>query len=88
MELSSALCREQEAIQRARAASATLQNVRTIAENAAAAWSIEALTAEKRERRRSQARLAAAELLKEKEQSREQSDRRLSENPDRGFANT
>ena len=43
------LCREQEALQRARAISTPLPNVRAVAERAAAAWGIEAVSAEKRE---------------------------------------
>lgn len=75
MELSSTLCRIQEAYQRARAASASLENVRIIAGNAATAWGVEALIAESREARR------------ERALRKRQGDWQFSENPDRGFAN-
>ena len=48
---SSTLCRTQEEFHRARAASTPLDNVRAIAEGAAAAWGHEAAAAEKREAR-------------------------------------
>lgn len=48
---SASLCREQEAIQRQRAATAPLENVRLVAERAAAAWSLEAKAADDREAR-------------------------------------
>ena len=81
MQLSSALCRAQEAHHRTRAAGAELENVRNIANSAAAAWGLEALSAERREARntaRATATLAAAETGEDRE-------RRFSENPDRGF---
>ena len=48
---SALICREQENIQRQRAANAPLANVRLIAEQAAAAWSRQLADAEKREAR-------------------------------------
>lgn len=74
---SASLCRLQQELQLKRAASATLDNVRSIAEKAAAAWGVEATAAEHRERRR-------AKVI----QIREAGLRDLgpSENPDRGFA--
>lgn len=75
---SAALCRSQQTLQLSRAAAATLGNVRSIAEKAAAAWEVEAGLAEDRERRHAKTiRLRHA---------KEQSARELSENPDRGFA--
>ncbi|MET1085457.1 MAG: hypothetical protein ABWY12_20840 [Burkholderiales bacterium] len=58
---SASLCREQESLQRDRAASASLQNVRIVAERAASAWCIEAVAAEKREARHERTRLNAAQ---------------------------
>lgn len=73
------LCRSQQAAQLSRAAAATLGNVRSIAEKAAAAWGIEAAQAEGRERRQAKTALGRAE--------KEQAARHFSENPDRGFSN-
>lgn len=75
---SATLCRSQQALQLNRAASATLDNVRSIAERAAAAWGVEAGLAEDRERRHEK-------TLRVRE-AREEAARELSENPDRGFA--
>lgn len=58
---SASLCREQESLQRDRAASSSLQNVRIVAERAASAWCIEALAAEKREARHERTRSIAAQ---------------------------
>lgn len=75
---SAALCRAQQALQLSRAAAATLGNVRSIAEKAAAAWGVEARLADDRERRQAKTiRLRHA---------KEQSARELSENPDPSFA--
>lgn len=71
-------CRTQQALQLNRAADATLGNVRSVAERAAAAWGVEADLAEGRE-------LRYANRIRIRE-SREQSDLLLSENPDRGRA--
>lgn len=74
------LCRSQQAAQLGRAARAELANVRWVAEKAAAAWGIEADLAEARERRQAKTmRIRAA---------KDQSDRWLSENPDRGLASS
>lgn len=75
---SATLCRSQQAFQLARAAAATLGNVRSIAEKAAAAWGVEAKIADGRERRH--AKTVLGRLAKE------QAAREFSENPDRGFA--
>jgi len=75
-----AICRTQEARQRALAADAALTNVKGVAMLAAAAWAKEAIIAERREQRRArrdQELLYAPPLLE---------DRIFSENPDRGFA--
>lgn len=81
MELSSALCWAQQAHERERASSASLENVRIIAELAAVAWGQQALAAESRERRRIRTRLNAALLdLRKRQREEEQA---LSENPDR-----
>ncbi|RYY29363.1 MAG: hypothetical protein EOP62_00550 [Sphingomonadales bacterium] len=77
MQLSSIMCRAQEAQQRARAASTTLDNVRTLATIAAAAWHKEALAADRRERRRPPPVLDLQMVW---------DDRTFSENPDRGQA--
>ena len=63
---SSTLCRTQEEFHRERAASTTLENVRTIATSAAAAWGLEAVAAEKREARGAKTRATAALLAAEK----------------------
>lgn len=72
------LCRSQQALQLRRASDAELDNVRRIAEKAAAAWGVEAGLADDRERR--QANVARQRQVKE------QSDRSLSDDPVRGFA--
>lgn len=75
---SAALCRAQQALQLSRAAAATLGNVRSIAEKAAAAWGVEARLADDRERRQAKTvRLRHA---------KEEATRVFSENPDRGLA--
>ena len=80
MQISSAFCRTQQANHVRRAAESPLANVRAIATGAAAAWGIEALSAERREHRQDKRQTDAATLLAVVE------DRSLSENPDRGFA--
>ncbi len=87
MNPSSTLCRAQEALQRSRAAGTSLENVRTIAEKAAAAWCIEAVFAEKREQRREQTQQMAATLLDGEDRTRDQDDSWFNENPDRGRVN-
>lgn len=78
MQPTSLHCRIQQAIQLSRAADATLGNVRSVAERAAAAWGIEAGLADSRERR-------YANRVRIRDE-REQADLLLSENPDRGRA--
>lgn len=85
---SAALCRAQEALQLDRAITAQLPNVRTIARRAAAAWAIEAISADKRERRKEKTRLASASLAGEKQAPLRENDLSFSENPDRGLAST
>lgn len=74
------LCRAQQAHQLSRAADATLGNVRTIAERAAAAWGIEAAAADDRERR-----LAKRIQLRD---ARDPFEAIANENPDRGCADS
>jgi hypothetical protein len=78
---SASLCREQEAIQRDRAAKTSLENVRVVAERAALAWGQEAAAAEKREARH----LRTSEMraaLKTDKQAGEDVERALSEGLD------
>ena len=82
---SSTLCRTQEAFHRDRAEAATLENVRLIASNAAAAWGQEAAAAEKREARGVRTRAVAELLAAEKLQAAQERERAFSENPDRGY---
>jgi hypothetical protein len=85
---SSALCRTQEDLHRRRAADTSLENVRLVANNAAAAWAKEAIAAEHREKRQTRVRefAEAASALKAELES---GDNLLpNENPDRGLANT
>lgn len=82
---SSTLCRAQEEIHRARAAAATLDNVRDIAATAAAAWGQEAAAAEKREARALRTRAVAELIAVQKLEATEERERGLSENPDREF---
>jgi hypothetical protein len=70
MQPSSEFCRAQEAHERQRAADSALENVRRIATQAAAMWSLEALAAEKREQRLVDSRAATRALLLEKERAR------------------
>jgi len=86
MQLSSIHCRTQETVQRDRAESAQLDNVRIVAERAATAWGLEAIAAEKREARHLRV-LAIAELAAaHARESRGDEDPSFSENPDRGLA--
>ena len=82
---SSTLCRTQEEFHRARAAAATLDNVRAISAGAAAAWGLEAVAAEKREARGAKTRHAADLIAAQKAQALAERERGFSENPDRGF---
>lgn len=84
---SSTLCRAQEEFHRARAAETTLDNVRSIAESAAAAWGHEALAAERREARSLKTRATADLLAAQKQQAADEAaERAPGETPDRGFA--
>ena len=71
MALTSTFLREQEQLQRGRAADATLDNVRMIATKAADAWGREAALAERRESRSDR-----AEALPEAASSSEEEDDR------------
>jgi hypothetical protein len=83
MRPSSDLCRTQEARQRAIAAGANLENVKSIANAAAAAWAKEARQADLREGRKS---LAAEARSTHASGGSFLFDSLPSENPDRGFA--
>lgn len=86
MEIPSTLCCAQEAIQRHRATSAALENVRMVAAKAAVTWGLEAVAAEHREARHARTR-AIAELMDiKKRRSHHQLEAMLNENPDRSFA--
>lgn len=82
---SSTLCRTQEEFHRARAAAATLDNVRAIAEGAAIAWGQEAVAAEKREARGVKTRALAELMAVQKLEATAEAERGFSENPDRGY---
>ena len=84
MQPSLTLCRAQEAHQLALASSAVLDNVRRVANAAAAAWAKEGKIAEGREGRR----LRSLEALALAAKAAEDEDRSFSENPDRGYAST
>lgn len=71
---SSSLCRAQEAYQRRRAAGTPLENVRVIANKAAAAWREEALGAERREARHERTRAVAEARSTQKREAREQAE--------------
>lgn len=75
---SAELCRTQQALHLSRAAAATLENVRRLAETAAQAWGVEALAADDREAR-------LAKRIRERERN-QILDRLVNENPDRGQA--
>jgi hypothetical protein len=85
MELTSSKCRTQEAVQRDRAANASLDNVRIIAERAANAWANEAIEAERREARRARA-AAIARKPALPDQHPVDEDGPVGESGDRGFA--
>ena len=80
MQNSSAFCRTQQASHTLRASESLLANVRSIAISAAAAWGVEAQSAERREERHAKRQAETGSLLAVTE------DRSFSENPDRGFA--
>jgi len=83
---SATLCRAQQALQLRRAQNAPLGNVRTIAQKAAAAWAVEAVFAEERDRRRERRVVLAAEETSRQRLANAELDRQISENPDRGRA--
>jgi hypothetical protein len=68
---SSSLCREQETFQRHRAANTSLDNVRMVAERAAAAWALEAEAADKREARLKRTLAIRATIAAQKALSRQ-----------------
>src|SRR3546814_19529385 len=83
MPISSVLCRTQEALQRERAAGASLDNVRTQAIRAATAWGREAALAERLEQNRAASRSGAKTVVRTIHVRDEQSEFRiLYENPD------
>jgi len=85
MQLSSILCRAQEAHHHAVARATTLDNVRLVANVAAAAWAKEGVAAGVREDRKLSARAFAKGRLLSNEPPTVDF-RGLSENPDRGHA--
>ena len=90
MALASLLCWKQEQEQLARAESATLANVRSIALRAAAAWRVEAVAAEKAEAGKAAFKKAqlAGHLIPDDDEGDEDDLGRnaiYSENPDRGL---
>lgn len=85
MQLSSTLCRAQEAHHHAVAGATTLDNVRQIANAAAAAWAKEGMAAGVREDRKLSAKAVAKAHLPSNEPPTADY-RGLSENPDRGHA--
>lgn len=86
MELTSTQCRAQELIQRERAQSEPLKNVRAVALRAALAWGKEAISAEQREIRKRR-KLAISEIRQVQQQRTEDEiGMTENENPDRGFA--
>ena len=86
MLVSSTLCREQEAIQRHRAATSSLHHVRLVAQRAALAWSAEARAADDREARHRRMLAIRSQNAASAGVPPGQDDRLFSENPDRGFA--
>lgn len=85
MQPSSILCRAQEAHHHALARAATLDNVRGVANAAAAAWAKEGIAAGLREDRKLRSR-AFAEAHGAQKEPPAADLRGLSENPDRGHA--
>lgn len=85
MQPSSTLCRDREAHHHALARTTTLDNVRLVANAAAAAWAKEGVTAGLREDRKLRTRAFAEAHTGPGEPPRAEF-RELSENPDRGHA--
>jgi hypothetical protein len=88
MSQSAAFCRVQQDIHRRRASETTLENVRAIAALAASVWEREALDAERRDARQLRIRTAAEAAENQKAHQDAGADPALSENPDRGRADT
>lgn len=86
MQLTSAQCRAQEAIQQDRAENELLDNVRNVARRAAIAWGHEAVSAEKREGRKSRNLVIEEMRSLQAQRGDDEEVRPFSENPDRGFA--
>ena len=83
---SSALCRTQEELHRRRAADTSLENVRLVANDAAAAWAKEGIAAEHREKRQSRVREFAEAAITRQAELGAANDLLPNENPDRGLA--
>lgn len=81
---SSELCRAQEAYQLDRARKEPLQNVRVIAEKAAAAWRTEAIAADHREARVARTKAISLAMTSDRD-AQEWETLVQSENPDRGM---
>jgi hypothetical protein len=84
MQPSMILCRTQEAHHRALASAATLDNVKGVANAAAAAWAKEGAAAEHRESRKLRTLVEAARRSHQEPPKFDM--RAMSENPDRGHA--
>lgn len=65
MRFTVSFCREQEAVQRAKATTAPLENCRQIALNAAKAWASEAMAAEARDAKLAKADICDADAVQE-----------------------
>ena len=83
---SATLCRSQQAYHLKRAETSLLDNVRTVANKAALAWSKEAEAAELREARRVRTREIADLIASGKLKATDDTDDDPSENPDRILA--
>lgn len=81
---SAALCRAQESLHLEKAAGTLLENVRRVSTQAAMAWGREAMIAEHREGRRSEARVFSKDAYRPGNDVSSFDDVMLSENPDRG----
>ncbi|OCC25317.1 hypothetical protein MB02_01190 [Croceicoccus estronivorus] len=86
MKLTSTHCRTLEAHQRQRASSASLKNVRLVAQIAADAWEREALLAERFEANAARRRAIAELSSIERSRDHDEDDCSSSENPDRNRA--
>lgn len=84
MQLSVSFCRTQQAFHDARANSTQLDNVRIVAQKAAAAWGLEAEVADRRDAQRERARMAADSRLAA-DAFEDEDNPIFSENPDRGL---